>query len=81
LQKQLQSGHPLRFAYSGERIALAECLIGLLSPDVVRGTSFSTSLVPSSDRPYVLTLVKENSKEDPKGGLHLRSTPARHTRR
>jgi hypothetical protein len=81
LQKQLQSGHPVRFAYSGERIALAECLIGLLSPEVVRGTSFSTSLVPSSDRPYVLALVKEISNEDPKQGLHPRSTPSRHTRR
>ena len=62
LQKQLQSGQPLRFAYSGDRIALAECLIGLLSPEVVKGTSFSTSLVPSSDRPFVLTLVKEKSR-------------------
>jgi hypothetical protein len=58
LRKQLLSGRPLRFAYSGDRIALAECLIGVLSPEVVTGTSFSTSLVPSSDRPFVLTLVK-----------------------
>jgi len=63
LQKQLQSGRPLRFAFSGDRIALAECLLGLLSPEVVRGTSFSTSLVPSSDRPFVLALVNEAAKE------------------
>ena len=62
LQKQLKSGHRLRFAYSGDRIALAECLIGLLSPEVVAGTSFATSLVPSSDRPFVLSLVKEKSR-------------------
>jgi hypothetical protein len=62
LQTQLQSGRPLRFAYSGDRIALAECLIGLLSPEVVTGISFSTNLVPSSDRPFVLALVKEISK-------------------
>jgi GTPase-associated protein 1, N-terminal domain type 2 len=62
LRKQLQSGHRLRFAYSGDRIALAECLIGLLSPEVVTGTSFATSLVPSSDRPFALTLVKDTSK-------------------
>jgi hypothetical protein len=62
LQQQLQSGHPLRFAFSGDRIALAECLIGSRSPEVVTGTSFSTSLVPSTDRPFVLTLVKETSK-------------------
>ena len=81
LQKRLQSGRPLRVAHDGDRIALAERLIGQLPPETVPNISFSTSLVPSSDRPYVLTLVKENSKEDPKGGLHLRSTPARHTRR
>ena len=62
MEKQLQSGHPVRFAYSGDRIALAECLIGLLPPEVVASTSFSTSLVPSSDRPFVLTLVKEFSR-------------------
>jgi GTPase-associated protein 1, N-terminal domain type 2 len=57
LQRQLQFGHPVRFAYSGDRIDLAECLIGLLSPEIATRTSFSTSLVPSSDRPFVLTLV------------------------
>lgn len=62
LQKHLPSGRPLRFAYPGNRIALAECLVGQLSPDVVRSTSFSTSLVPSSDRPFVLTLVQDNVK-------------------
>jgi hypothetical protein len=62
LQKQLQSGHQLRFAFSGDRIALAECLIGLLSPEVVTRTSFATSLVPSSDRPFVLALVKQSSR-------------------
>ena len=59
LLRQLQSGHPVRFAYSGDRIDLAECLIGLLSPEMAISTSFSTSLVPSSDRPFDLTLVKE----------------------
>jgi GTPase-associated protein 1, N-terminal domain type 2 len=62
LQKQLQSGRRLRFPYSGDRIALAECLIGLLSPEVVTGISFATSLVPSSDRPFALALVKESSR-------------------
>jgi hypothetical protein len=57
LRDQLQSGSPLRFAYVGDRTALAECLIGLLPPESVRRTSFSTSLVPSSARPFVLTLV------------------------
>jgi hypothetical protein len=68
LQQQLQSGRPLHFAYSGDRILLAECLIGLLSPEAVKRTSFSTSLVPSSDRPFVLSLVKEKPKPVTKQG-------------
>jgi hypothetical protein len=35
---------------------MAECLVGMLSPDAVRRVSFSTSLVPSSTRLSVLTL-------------------------
>jgi hypothetical protein len=66
LQKQLESGRPLQFAYSGDRMALAECLIGLLAPEVVTATSFSTSLLPSSDRPFVLTLINEVLKRDRK---------------
>jgi hypothetical protein len=62
LRDRLQSGHPLRFAYAGDRTALAECLIGILSPECVRRTSFSTSLVPSSARPLLLTLVDETFK-------------------
>jgi GTPase-associated protein 1, N-terminal domain type 2 len=60
LRKQLQSGKRLRFGHPGDRIALAECLIGLLSPEVVTRASFATSLVPSSERPFVLALVKES---------------------
>jgi hypothetical protein len=57
LRDRLLSGQPARFAYAGDRAALAECLIGMLPPDVVRRTSFATSLVPSSVRPFILTLV------------------------
>jgi hypothetical protein len=57
LRDQLESGSPLRFAYPGDRIALAECLFGILLPESARHTSFSTSLVPSSARPFVLSLV------------------------
>jgi hypothetical protein len=57
LQERLGSGHPVRFAHEGDRIALAECLIGVLAPEAVRNISFSTSLVPSADRPFLLTLV------------------------
>src|SRR5262249_40983380 len=57
LSQRLPSSPPLRFAYAGDRIALAECLMGMLPPESVRLTSFSTSLVPSSARPFVLALV------------------------
>ena len=57
LREQLLSGQPLRFAYAGDRAVLAECLIGILSPEAVRRTSFSTSLFPSASRPFVLSLV------------------------
>jgi hypothetical protein len=57
LRNHLESGSPLRFAYPGDRTALAECLIGILPPESVRLTSFSTSLAPSSARPFALSLV------------------------
>jgi hypothetical protein len=57
LSHRLQEGHPLRFAYNGDRIALAECLIGVLPRDTARRISWSTSLIPSSMRPVDLTLV------------------------
>jgi GTPase-associated protein 1, N-terminal domain type 2 len=62
VHQQLQATRPVRFAYSGDRIALAECWITQLAPEVVRSTSFSTSLIPSSDRPFVLTLVQGKTK-------------------
>ncbi len=65
LSDRLQAGAPLRFAYAGDRTALAECLIGLLSPETVRSVSFSTSLIPSSTRPSVLTLVGGDGRQGP----------------
>jgi hypothetical protein len=57
LREQLVSGQPHRFAHAGDRALLAECLIGILSPEAVRRTSFSTSLVPSASRPFIVSLV------------------------
>lgn len=57
LRNRLEAGTPVQFAYIGDRTALAECLIGILPPESVQRTSFSTSLVPSSARPFVLSLV------------------------
>jgi hypothetical protein len=62
LLRHLQSSRSVQFAYSGDRIALAECLVGQSPVELVRSTSFSTSLVPSSDRPFLLSLIQENKK-------------------
>jgi hypothetical protein len=58
---RLLAGRAVRFGYSGDRVLLAECLMGTLPVDVVRRTSFATSLQPSSVRPFVLSLVSEGS--------------------
>jgi hypothetical protein len=76
LREQLLSDQPLRFAYDGDRTALAECLIGILSPETVRRTSFSTSLIPSATRPFVLSLVEEG-KLDPGNTAGLSASATR----
>jgi hypothetical protein len=57
LSAQLAEGQQVRLRYSGDRIALAECLLGLLPQDRIAETSFSTSLQPSAVRPFQLVLV------------------------
>jgi hypothetical protein len=57
LLNRLKSGRAVRYAYVGDRIALAECLIGSLPPDAFRRISFTTSLAPSKVRPYIISLV------------------------
>jgi hypothetical protein len=61
LRDRLLAGRVVRFGYAGDRILLAECLIGTVPIDVVRRTSFATSLQPSSVRPFTLSLVDEHS--------------------
>ena len=64
---RLQSGHPLRFAYSGDRIALAECLIGMLSPEVVRTYQLRHQprpLLGASIRPFTWSVRISNSTFD-----------------
>jgi hypothetical protein len=63
LRDRLTSGHPVRFAYAGDRIALAECLVGSLAANAVQRLSFATSLQPSSVRPFVLSLVDGNARK------------------
>jgi hypothetical protein len=57
LEAQLASGEPVQLRYPGDRIALAECLLGLLPVDMIPDASFSTSLRPSAVRPFRLALV------------------------
>jgi hypothetical protein len=69
LRQRLRSGDRCRFAHAGDRTALAECLLGMLPPESVRLMSFSTSLVPSSARPFVLTLVDGARGEGASSGM------------
>lgn len=57
LRERLLAGRSLRYVFDGDRVALAECLIGSLSPEVVRTISFASSLQPSVVRPFLLSLV------------------------
>ncbi len=57
IRERLLGGRPVRLPYAGDRAALAECLVGSLGPGAVARISFATSLQPSSDRPFVLSLV------------------------
>lgn len=57
LRDRLAAGKPVRVAYAGDRMVLAECLIGSLPEEAARRVSFATSLEPSSVRPYLLTLI------------------------
>ena len=54
---QLTAGQAVLFTHSGDRVALAEQMIRCLSPEAVLRTSLSTSLVPSSVRPFRLNIV------------------------
>ncbi len=54
---QLTAGQAVLFPHSGDRIALAERMIRALSPETLLRTSLSTSLLPSSVRPFRLNLL------------------------
>ncbi len=47
----------LRLRHVGNRIQLAECLLGLAPREVIATLSISTSLHPSPSRPYQLSLI------------------------
>jgi len=57
LRNRLLAGRAVRFGFTGDRTALAECLIGSLPLEAVRNVSFATSLQTSPVRPFLLSLV------------------------
>ena len=63
LRDRLLAGRPVCFSFAGDRAVLAECLIGSLGSGAVYKISFATSLQPSSDRPYVLSLVDSRKRK------------------
>lgn len=59
LRDQLTSGQAITVPYLGNRIVLAEYLLGILPSELISLVSFTTSLQPSAVRPYRLSLVNE----------------------
>jgi GTPase-associated protein 1, N-terminal domain type 2 len=57
LKEHLSLGKPFRYSFSGDRIALVECLLGVLPIERIPRASFSTSLQPSAVRPFLVSLV------------------------
>lgn len=57
LRQHMERDVQVKYAYAGDRIRLAECVINLLHPEAVPMISFSTSLQPSTVRPYKFCLV------------------------
>ena len=54
---ELLAGRSVTLRHAGDRVALAECLLGQLPSAVLSALSFSTSLQPSTVRPFRLLLV------------------------
>ena len=54
---QLHAGQPVVLPYAGDRVALAESLLARLEEECVRDLSFTTSLHPSTVRPFRLSVV------------------------
>jgi hypothetical protein len=61
LQEQVATGQSVTFAHDGDRVALVECLLGMLPPELIPSISFATSLQPSAVRPYRLLLVSPSA--------------------
>ena len=61
LRDKLASGQAITVPYLGNRIVLAEYLLGILPGELLSLVSFTTSLQPSAVRPYRLSLVSGTS--------------------
>jgi hypothetical protein len=59
--QKLTSRQSVELPFAGDRISLAECLIGLVPPEARLHVSFTTSLRPSVVRHYQLVLVGPGS--------------------
>lgn len=57
LLNQIQAGQPVVVAYDGDRTAFAESLLERIEESCLRDLSFTTSLLPSSVRPYQISVV------------------------
>ncbi len=55
--QKLFDGQSVQVRFPGDRLALAECLLGLLPGDAGRMISFSTSLTASLSRPFRLVVL------------------------
>jgi hypothetical protein len=53
-RRRLIAGESVQICYAGDRLILTECLLDLLPGEIGLTLSFSTSLQPSSTRPYRL---------------------------
>lgn len=56
IRAELTTGGRIEMRHAGDRIILAECLFGILPPEVAASVSVSTSLQPSPSRPFRLCL-------------------------
>ena len=54
---QVNAGQEVAVPYTGERLLLAEALVNSLPAESLIKTSFATSLVPSSVRPYRIHII------------------------
>ncbi|WP_165224501.1 GAP1-N2 domain-containing protein [Aquisphaera insulae] len=58
IRDRILAGRPIQVAHAGDRVDLATCLLGMLTPELRRKVSFAASLQPSTVRPFLLSIVR-----------------------